>query len=334
MVPVLTECPRFDSVAVAGGFRWVNFTGLARALILKRQSSGGQDQDRRAGRRGALHRAPGAAQRFLKEESFDAELIVISGPIANIALSSGDTEYLTGYRSALRAILQGLPLRIIALFRPMPHFMLQTRPEFKSVKNLKGRSIGVTTFGSGPELVGRIMIKHLGLDPDKDVKWVAAGSGEARWPECSKGCLTRPSRACLAITMVRRWAFPCWFVRKISSAIRSAASRFTVRKIKEKPDEVKRVIRAGIKANRYMRANRDGTIAVLMATYRIDKEAAGAAYDSFIKGFNTDGSMPEDGFRRLLDDTKRVMKIDREVALSEVSDLTILKEAQRELGIK
>ncbi len=44
--------------------------------------------------------------------------------------------------------------------------------------------------------------------------------------------------------------------------------------------------------------------------------------------------MPEDGFRRLLDDTKRVMKIDREVALSEVADLSILKEAQRELGIK
>jgi hypothetical protein len=44
--------------------------------------------------------------------------------------------------------------------------------------------------------------------------------------------------------------------------------------------------------------------------------------------------MPEDGFRRLLDDSKRIMKIDREVALREVSDLSILREAQRKLGIK
>ena len=101
-----------------------------------------------------------------------------------------------------------------------------------------------------------------------------------------------------------------------------------------KPDEVKRVIRAGIKANRYMRENREGTIPILMSTYRIDREVASAAYDSFIKGFNNDGSMPEDGFRRLLDDTKRLMKIDREVAFSEVSDLSILREVQRELGIK
>ena len=53
-----------------------------------------------------------------------------------------------------------------------------------------------------------------------------------------------------------------------------------------------------------------------------------------MKGFNVDGSLPEDGFRRLIEDTRRVTKIDREVALSEVADLSILKEVQRELGIK
>jgi len=108
----------------------------------------------------------------------------------------------------------------------------------------------------------------------------------------------------------------------------------SMKKLKEKPDEIKRVIRAGIKANRYMREDRDGTITILMSTYRLDKEVATAAYDSFIKGFNLDGSMPEDGFRRLIDDTKRLLKIDREVALNEVGNFAILREAQRELGIK
>ena len=43
------------------------------------------------------------------------------------------------------------------------------------------------------------------------------------------------------------------------------------KKIKEKPDEIKRLIRAGIKANRYMRENREGTIPILMSTYRLDQ---------------------------------------------------------------
>ena len=69
---------------------------------------------------------------FLKEEGFDAELVIISGPVANVALGNGDTDYFSGFGSALRAILQGLPLRIVACYRPTPHFMLQSRPEFKA----------------------------------------------------------------------------------------------------------------------------------------------------------------------------------------------------------
>ena len=97
---------------------------------------------------------------FLKEEGFDAELIVISGPVANVALSNGDTDYFSGFGSALRAILQGLPLGSLPA-TGQPHIsLLQSRPEFKSVKDLKGKTIGITAFGSGTELVGRLMVKH------------------------------------------------------------------------------------------------------------------------------------------------------------------------------
>ena len=271
---------------------------------------------------------------FLKEEGFEAEIITISGPVANIALSNGDTDYFSGFGSALRSILQGLPLRIVACYRPTPHFMLQSRPEFKSVKDLKGKTIGITAFGSGTELVGRLMVKHFGLDPDKDVKFIPGGSSEGRLIRMQQGLLDATVATVPTDYHGRKMGFP--IIVRSEDLFTYPFSGLTahVKKIKEKPDEVKRVIRAGIKANRYMRSNRDGTIPVLMSTYRIDKEVATAAYDSFIKGFNLDGSMPEDGFRRLLDDTKRVMKIDREVALSEVADLSILREAQRELGIK
>jgi NitT/TauT family transport system substrate-binding protein len=271
---------------------------------------------------------------FLKEEGFDAEVIVISGPVANVALSNGDTDYFSGFGSALRSILQGLPLRIVACYRPTPHFMLQSRPEFKAVKDLKGRTIGITAYGSGTELVGRMMIKHFGLDPDKDVKFVPGGAGEGRYIRMQQGLLDATVATVPTEYLGRKMGFPIMVRSEDLFTYPFSGLTAHVKKIKEKPDEVKRVIRAGIKANRYMRSNRDGTIPVLMSTYRIDKEVATAAYDSFIKGFNLDGSMPEDGFRRLLDDTKRVMKIDRDVALSEVADLSILREAQKELGIK
>ena len=106
------------------------------------------------------------------------------------------------------------------------------------------------------------------------------------------------------------------------------------RKIKERPDEIRRAIRAGIKANRYMRANRDGTIEVMMSTYRLDKETATALYGTLLKGFNDDGNLPEDGLRRLIEDTKSVTKVEREILLSDVADLAILRQAQREMAVK
>jgi NitT/TauT family transport system substrate-binding protein len=306
------------------------------AICLLHTSADAADKIRISTPGDAAHFTMHLAQKrgFLKEEGFEAELITISGPVANIALSNGDTDYFSGFGSALRSILQGLPLRIVACYRPTPHFMLQSRPEFKSVKDLKGKTIGISAFGSGTELVGRLMIKHFGLDPDKDVKFIPGGSSEGRLIRMQQGLLDATVATVPTDYHGRKMGYPVIVRSEDLFTYPFSGLTAHIKKIKEKPDEVKRAIRAGIKANRYMRENRDGTIPILMSTYRIDKEVATAAYDSFIKGFNNDGSMPEDGFRRLLDDTKRVMKIDREVALSEVADLSILREAQKELGIK
>jgi ABC-type nitrate/sulfonate/bicarbonate transport system substrate-binding protein len=105
-----------------------------------------------------------------------------------------------------------------------------------------------------------------------------------------------------------------------------------IKRIKERPDEVKRVIKAGIKSNRYIRTEREGTIQFMMEWQRVDKETAAATYESVWKTYNDDGSLPEKGLR--LEEARRVGKVEREISLTEIADLSILKEAQREMGIK
>jgi hypothetical protein len=50
--------------------------------------------------------------------------------------------------------------------------------------------------------------------------------------------------------------------------------------------------------------------------------------------FNADGAVPEDGLKLVIEQARRGAKVTREVAPSEVADLTFLREAQAELGIK
>ncbi|MGH7815986.1 MAG: hypothetical protein ACREOR_01230 [Candidatus Binatia bacterium] len=57
-------------------------------------------------------------------------------------------------------------------------------------------------------------------------------------------------------------------------------------------------------------------------------------HDGVAKIYNEDISVCEKGLRVMIDERKAALKITRDVPLSEVADLSILREAQREIGIK
>ena len=107
-----------------------------------------------------------------------------------------------------------------------------------------------------------------------------------------------------------------------------------VKKIKERPDEIKRMIKAGIETNRYISQNREDTLRAMMEWMKIDRELAAATYDGVVKTYGDDLSLPEDGLRLLIDEAKKNAKLNREVSIDQVADLSILKEAQREMGIR
>jgi NitT/TauT family transport system substrate-binding protein len=234
----------------------------------------------------------------------------------------------------VQSAIAGLPLRVVACYVPTTIIVLVAQPRFKSVKELKGGTIAVNTFAGPPIFIARIIAKHFGLDPDKDLKFLASGLPEARLAALSQGF---SSAAMLPVPWDSR-AAKMGFISLAKAhelfTYPDIGLTTTLNKIKEKRDEVKRVIKAGIKANRYIRTNRDGTIQFIQEWIKIDREAATATYDSLAKAFNEDGSLPEDGFRLLIEDVKKAAKVEREVAFSEVADLTILREAQTELGIK
>jgi ABC-type nitrate/sulfonate/bicarbonate transport system substrate-binding protein len=107
----------------------------------------------------------------------------------------------------------------------------------------------------------------------------------------------------------------------------------TVKKIAEKPDEVKRVLKALIRANQFMIANREEAIQILSAWARTDRQNAAAAYEAIWKGFSKNGGIPDDGLRLVIEQAKNDAKITREIGLSEVSDLKPVLQAQKELGL-
>ena len=107
-----------------------------------------------------------------------------------------------------------------------------------------------------------------------------------------------------------------------------------LKKLKEKPDEVKRMVKALLRANRFVRSNREGTIQTMMDWIKVDRDSAAATYDSTWKIFSEDGGISESGLKLVIDQGKEAMKIERPVANTEVADFNLIREVQKELGIR
>src|ERR1051325_9225118 len=270
---------------------------------------------------------------FFKEEGLETEIIRMNANVAVAALAGGDTDYTMIFGSVVRAAIRGLPVRVVSSLIDGSTHALVARPEFKSVKELKGKTLGVQAYGASDHIAAMMMFKKLGIDPEKDIKVVALGPASGRLAGLKEGVVEVAVISPPGDAEARQLGF-----RVLARANELFSFPFVgvgtqVKKIREKPDEVKRTIKAFVKANRYLRQNREGTIQTLVEWGRTTPELAAAAYDSSYKVYNMDGAIPDDGLRAVIDQAVKDLKVNREISPNEVADLSPLREAQRELNI-
>jgi NitT/TauT family transport system substrate-binding protein len=271
---------------------------------------------------------------FFQEEGLQGEFIRINPGVAIQALVTGEIDYYTVLGPAVAAAIRGVPVKLVAAYVPVAPTALIARPEIKSVPELKNKTIGVNSYGGALEGIARLILRHFNIDPDKEIKFLATGPLDSRFGAMKQG-LTHATLGSPPIDFLgKKMGFVVLtranelFSFPVSGLIASA------RKIKERPDEIKRVIKAGIKANRYIRQNRDGTLPIMAEWLKIDKEMAAATYESSVTSFSDNLGLSEDGLRLLISEAKRVAKVDREVSITEVADISFAAQAQKELGLK
>jgi len=270
---------------------------------------------------------------FFQKEGIQAELIRIRSTVALTALMSGDLDYHSVLGPAVAAAIRGMPIRIVACYTPRVATSIIALPEYKSVQDLRGKTIGINSIGGGLEGQARLIFKHFGLDAERDVKLLATGGMESRLTSMKQGFTVATLGSPPIEFFGKKLGFTVLVRAEELFSYPSSGLIVSTKRIKERPDEIKRMIKAGIATNRYLSQNREGTLRVMMEWMRIDREMAAATYDGIVKIYGDDLSLPEDGLRLLIDEAKKNANVKREISIDQVADLSILKEVQRELGI-
>jgi NitT/TauT family transport system substrate-binding protein len=273
-------------------------------------------------------------QNFFKDENIAAEIIRMNPNVAITALATGDVDYCQLFGAVVGAAIAGLPVRIVAGFLDNWPMTLIAQPEYKALKDLKGKTLGISSFGATPDVGARMMLKQVGLDPEKDIKVLALGSDAAR--------ITALKQRVVDVVVISPPA-DAQMEKQGYKILARAYELFSfpylglgthTKKIRERPEEIRRTIRATIRANRFIREHRDEAVGTLVDWGKVQRDYAYASYDALKNLFNADGAVPEDGLRLVIDQARRNAKITREVMSAEVADLTFLREAQAKLEIK
>jgi NitT/TauT family transport system substrate-binding protein len=119
---------------------------------------------------------------FFREEGIQVEVVRTAGAVSPMALISGDTDFAT--MSAYLLIPVSVKNNDVAMIGGLTRYASMTliaRPEIRSGKDLKGGVIGLQRPGDAYEKNARTAIQHLGLNPDKDVKFLYLGTNDAMW---------------------------------------------------------------------------------------------------------------------------------------------------------
>jgi NitT/TauT family transport system substrate-binding protein len=214
-----------------------------------------------------------------------------------------------------------------------PHVLL-ARPEIESVKDLTGKKVGLAGFGDATHVLARIILARNGVDPDKEIQFVPFGPDSGRFAGLQQ-------KLADAVVTSPPWDFEG---NKIGYNILARAYEYlnyplsgvgvNVRSIQQNRDQVKRTARALIRASRFIRDHREEAVKILIAWGKAKPEHAYASYDATVKVISADGGIPEDGLKFLVEQAKRDMKITREIPMSEIADFSILREIQKEIGLR
>jgi NitT/TauT family transport system substrate-binding protein len=270
---------------------------------------------------------------FFKDENIEAEIIRMNPNVAVTALATGDIDYCQLFGAVVGGAIAGLPIRIVAGYLDNWPMTLIAQPEFKTLKDLKGKTLGISSFGATPDLAARMILKQVGIDPEKEIKILALGSDAARLTALKQRVVDLIVISPPADTQMEKQGYKIMARAYELFSFPYLGLGTHTRKIKERPDEIRRIIKATIRANRFIRDNRDEAVRALVGWGKIERDFAYASYDALRNLFNADGAVPEDGLRLVIDQARRSAKITREVASADVADLTFLRQAQSELGI-
>jgi len=265
------------------------------------------------------------ARGIFKDEGLEVEFIQVNPRLGAMAVLNGDVTFTTSFVSTFRGVVQGLPMKTVFVLLKKGIYHLMVRPDIiKDVQDLKGKKLGVTAVNGGDHIIGRELLRMKGVDPNL-VQAIAVGEPSLR----AQAVLTNLVQA-VSVSPPHDLMLQQHGLKAVSGppeiGVPSSGLFASDRLIKENPQILRRTIRAALKANKFIDANREETIRIMAKLVPQSLETAARSYDVELKQLARDGQMTDAEIEFQMD-----RLAEKRRPLDDVRDFSFARLAMKEL---
>jgi NitT/TauT family transport system substrate-binding protein len=239
-----------------------------------------------------------AAGRTWKSQGLDIELTAFRGDAeVSQALIGGSIDFsIQSADGLINMINAGQPvIAFYAGFHQSDYAWL-SQPAIKSWDALKGKTAGVSTFGSATDQLTRYALRRHGLVPERDIQIVQAG------PPASIAQALKAERLAIGILAPpMNWIMADAGLNLLGSQGEEIAPQwpkhvFVAKKkfLDDNPNTLRAILAAQVAAIRLARADRDLVVETYMDRLKFQKPYAERAYDAIVPGYDERGSLPDE----------------------------------------
>lgn len=268
---------------------------------------------------------------IFNSEGLEAELVSLRSSVAMVALVNNELDYTSIVGLAVSGAASGLPVKGVMLLLKSPDHALIAKGEIRSLRDLRGRTVSFTA-GDATETIVESMLGRANMTL-KDVKVLPISGSGNRYAALIAG---RTDAALLDVRYIGK-AVTSGFNRLIdaSEVYEGAFAGLTVsnERLQKSPQQIKRMMRALLKAQTFIQDNKEETMRILSSWINLDRSAGAVAYDSYIRGSTSNGWFSDQVVKFEIDRAREISKIKDEVPTSKVVDLRLLSEVLQELKL-
>jgi NitT/TauT family transport system substrate-binding protein len=272
---------------------------------------------------------------FFKAEGLNAIVVIMQNQVVVNGVVTRNVDYGGTFSNFVGAALTGLPVRIVMSAMDGSDHYLVTGPSVKRVEDLKGRKFGISSFGGTPHSEAIMILRKFGLNPEKDVAFLQIGGSSSRYAALESGAID----AAMLVPPFNNFAVKRGFHQLMSfndiMNIPLGGLAVHTQKMKEKPDEIVKMIKAVLKATDYIRTRKADILSLIETKWGIkEPDIRDGIYRDMVGLFSRNGVASEETMKNVVQLVRDTRKSKDDKTMADIFDWSFAKKAQAELKIK